>query len=234
MVGEHNLHPQCYIVLTGNGLEDGAVSHQLSSALVNRLAMVKHELSLTDWIEDYADKHNVNSMVKAFLQFRPELFHSYSSDMPNEPFGSARSWTALSRCIDAGNGKADPKTKELIAGSGTPVSSDRGFYSQLVGTACTSEFIAFTDRLNNLPTREEIMQNPAGIPRFKHAGDSYALSGLLQSMCDASNIRHLMPAIQTLAVEYQVLILRGLGRSDPKILLIPEISTWLRDNSQYF
>lgn len=79
------------------GDEDGTSIDCLDSALINRLQVVKYNLTFQEWVEGFA-KENVNKYILQFLDQNINYFKTEIKE--NEQFCSPRSWTNLSKCID--------------------------------------------------------------------------------------------------------------------------------------
>jgi len=96
-----------FMVSSGNlGDEDGTDVEEFDAALYGRLIVQRHTLSLPDWRKYYGDEH-VHSAIVSFLNANPEYFYVKRSekDENEKVYASPRSWTFLSKMIDANYGK---------------------------------------------------------------------------------------------------------------------------------
>ena len=89
-----------FFVATGNlGEADKCDVEEFDAALVSRLIWVKHNLSLKEWVEYYANE-NVNPHIIRFLQAKDQHFF-LNDNSAEEAFACARSWTNLSFYIES-------------------------------------------------------------------------------------------------------------------------------------
>ena len=98
MVGNLKLNDNVLMMASGNlGDVDGTDVNELDSATINRLFIYTHELPLTEWKNQYANK-NVLSTIISFLNAKPEHFYKFANE-EGEPFSTPRSWTNLSNYL---------------------------------------------------------------------------------------------------------------------------------------
>ncbi len=94
-----------YFACAGNlGEEDNCDVDDLDSALQDRLATVKFEPTVNQWISDFAEK-NINSYIINFLKNKSDHYYKYDEESPN--FATPRSWTHLSNLIGKDNTNID-------------------------------------------------------------------------------------------------------------------------------
>jgi hypothetical protein len=101
--GSFELEDFVHFVALGNlGEEDGCDVEELDAALNNRLIHHRWELTLPDWITDYAKSH-IHPHVIGFLESNPSYFHRKPQDSgengQSDAYCTARSWTFLSDYI---------------------------------------------------------------------------------------------------------------------------------------
>jgi hypothetical protein len=81
------------MVSSGNlGEEDGTDVEEFDSALNNRLIRVKHDLLLTEWIDNFANK-NVIPVIVDYLKSNPEEYYKFNE---GGSYATPRSWTFFS------------------------------------------------------------------------------------------------------------------------------------------
>jgi MoxR-like ATPase len=76
------------------GEEDGTEVEEMDTALWNRLIAVKHELSIKEWVDQYA-KENVWDFIVKFVESNPSEFYKTPSENC-KAYATPRSWTFLS------------------------------------------------------------------------------------------------------------------------------------------
>jgi hypothetical protein len=112
IVGEYHLNPSPDVLIctSGNlGEEDGTNADDLSSALINRMIVVKHDLTVDEWISEFAQEH-VHSDIVSFVKSFPEYFYRKGND-DQAQYATCRSWTFLSNYIQTVFGKNAPSDK---------------------------------------------------------------------------------------------------------------------------
>lgn len=85
-VGQHNLHPDCRIVLAGNKSTDRAIVNSLSTAMQSRVIHLELVLDFDIWFEDVAVAENYHPTVKAFLLNNKTRLMDFDPDHQNKTF----------------------------------------------------------------------------------------------------------------------------------------------------
>lgn len=109
-----NVH---FVVADNLGEEDDTDVEEFDAALNNRLIHIKYELTLQEWIDDFA-KQNVHPSIVAFLQKHPEYFwHKGKSAWDKLAYATPRSWTFLSNFIKTNmpNGASYKEILEFVS-----------------------------------------------------------------------------------------------------------------------
>jgi hypothetical protein len=109
-LGEHTLPKGTWVVAAGNRLQDRALVRALSSALINRVAILHVRVDVQEWL-DWAETNEVRAEIRGFISYMPEAL---MRSVPTEPvpFSTPRAWTLLSRALDLAEGSRI-LTKEL-------------------------------------------------------------------------------------------------------------------------
>ena len=170
-VGEDfQLKDNIYFVATGNlGEEDDCEVEELDRALLGRLYVVKHNLSVDEWIKYFA-KDNVNPMIVSFIKAYPEYAYKVfqtdggkdsSSSATMDAYCSYRSFTFLSNFI----GKEEKNFSKMISDI---EEFGKGFiglaYRKLVQFIQETQRITIQDVLNRYQDIKEIIkQRPRDI-----------------------------------------------------------------------
>jgi hypothetical protein len=101
-----------YFAAAGNlGEEDGTEVEEFDRALNGRLWIHKHELGITEWIDNYANKY-VNKYIIDFLDSHPEYYYKTFENC--DSFCNPRSWTFLSEFIGGIKEDNIGKISELV------------------------------------------------------------------------------------------------------------------------
>lgn len=102
-VGRHRLPQSVFIVAAGNAVEDGAVAHDLGTALSDRLVHLHIEAEARDWVENVALKRGLDPAVTAFIRTRPDLLETTEAALNSDEsiFATPRSWVRVSEIMGA-------------------------------------------------------------------------------------------------------------------------------------
>jgi MoxR-like ATPase len=97
-IGEFPLPKGTWVVAAGNRAEDHALVRTMSSALVNRVLILRVRTDLKEWLA-WAREHGVRQEIMTFLAFLPEALARPAPADP-VPFSTPRAWAQLSRALD--------------------------------------------------------------------------------------------------------------------------------------
>lgn len=207
-MGQRKLHPQVYMVAAGNHTTDKAVAYEMSTALQSRLIHLDLKVSKKDWVE-WALKKGVDDRVIAFIEFKPELLHSFKPDHVDHTYPCPRTWYFVHTLIK-GQAEIDHNDMPLIAGT--------------IGPGAATEFIEFTKVFGNLPKIADIENSPEYLPIPPDPSIRYALACMLANEITDKNADKMMVFLQRLPVECRALCLRMLNTKNPRMMRIPEVS----------
>lgn len=157
-IGEHQLGENVAIVMTGNGISDGAYAAQWSSALVNRCHLVEFRADLKIWME-LPENQICDPIVLGYLQsekgaFAPEVVNQAEKQKFFDSKGrapSARQWTTLGRAFtEKHGGYANFQPSMLFK-------TAQQFAESLVGDKVASALQTFASIMTTYPTAKELM-----------------------------------------------------------------------------
>lgn len=95
-LGEYVLPDNWMVVCLGNGEEDGGDYQGMEGNFVNRCSVFNVVTSVDSW-KLWATEHDVDTLVTAFVSFKPTDLHTYKPDSETDMlFASPRSWKAVS------------------------------------------------------------------------------------------------------------------------------------------
>jgi hypothetical protein len=213
-VGDYHLPPGWAILAAGNRLSDAALANPLSSALKNRMAHIEVETTLEDWVE-WALAHDVHEAIVAFLKYRPELLNTFDPTKRDvASFATPRSWAFLSRLLKA---SLSPAPTFALA-------------SATVGEAVATEFTAYLTVYKDLPTYEEIVENPDRAPPTELAA-LYALVTMLAYHTKTEDFSRVYRFLRQLPVEFQTAFFKDAIKKNIELLDTPEFAKWSKENA---
>lgn len=159
----------------GNRREDRAAAGTISTALANRFAHCEVAADVDTSVE-YFNSIDVDPLIPGFLRFRPNLLHSMEG-ANLLAFPTPRAWEQVSKVVRAPQGLRF----KLIRG--------------LVGEGAAGEFEAYA-RVDNLPSMDEIVANPAKCRIPAEPGTKYALSSMLARYAERNNFDKIVQYIK--------------------------------------
>ena len=146
MVGNHKLHDHCFVVAAGNKLSDNAIVNRLSTAMLSRVIHLNMEVNFDDWRDNYAIPHHIDERIIAYLSMYPNKLHEFDPEREDQTYCSPRTWTFVSKLIQANNGKVSTDIIPLLGGA--------------ITIEHASAFVQFCKVYKNLITVEDIQKNP--------------------------------------------------------------------------
>jgi len=215
MVGEYELHPNTWIVCAGNKKTDKAVVNKLSTAMQSRLIHMNLSVSHKDWLE-WANTNGIDHRVISFIKFRPERLHTFDPNHSDDTFACPRTWSFLSDIIAS---REDFDYTDYVLMSGT------------VGQGPATEFKAYCEIYESLPTIEDMLQNPHGIQMPDEPDKQYALTTLVSHNMNEQNITQLLVVVNKLPPEMQLLTLKDVYSKTPALKGHQLILDWVNKNA---
>lgn len=98
VIDQFSFNDNVMFCCSGNlGEEDGTNVEEFDSALNNRLVHVNHELTIQEWMDEFATE-NVHPMICSFINAHPEYYYKKPQENENA-YATPRSWTMLSNFI---------------------------------------------------------------------------------------------------------------------------------------
>ena len=205
--------------MAGNLDTDGALTEEMGTAMQSRIAPhMQLEVSVKHWLE-WAHNQNIDYRVCAFIEFRPDLLHSFKADHVDNTYPCPRTWEKVHKFINKRDLHKDlPHIyMPLIAGS--------------VGSGAAIEFVAFTDLYGELPSINDILSNPESVD-FSNKGDvQYALTGLLAEFALPTNIEKILIFVKRLNADFQALTIRAIRQRKNSLRHHQAVTDWIEENA---
>lgn len=154
-VGDYTVPDGWFIFAAGNRVEDRAAVSQMPAPLTNRFLHFTIEANLNSW-KEYALMNGVEEKVISFLNFRPNLLHSFNKNAIAWP--SPRSWEFASDLLKIGM-PVDPA----------------------VGEGASAEFNSFVKLYSKLPDVDKILSGDKSVKMPKEPSILFAITGALVS-----------------------------------------------------
>ena len=214
-IGSHNLHKRVAIVCAGNKATDKAIVNRLSTAMQSRMIHLNLMVDEASWL-DWANSHNIDHRVISFIKFRPELLHKFNPSHADNTFASPRTWEFLSKIII--------DKKEFTK-------TDHAVLVGTVGEGPATEFRAFCDVYRDLPTIDDMLENPTLVNIPKEPGHQYAMNTLISHHANEDTIEALMIVAKKLPIEFQVVVLKDIYAIAHELKKNQIIQDWVSQNA---
>jgi len=131
-----------FIIAADNPDNGDYAVESLDPALLDRFLSIPVEIDTVGWL-DWASKHNVNKIVRAFIADNPSKLHFTPEEGSDEIIGATpRSWTKLSAFIDNISNIPKELHYPIITGK--------------IGKALSAQFLNFMNNYSNMISVEDI------------------------------------------------------------------------------
>lgn len=210
-VGPHSLKKNVRILAAGNRMKDKAAAQKMPSALANRFAHIDVDVDHNDWVR-WADKNAIDVMITAFIRFKPDMLHNMKAEDGEElrAFPSPRSIAQASKIIAQ--------------------VSDYGHVMNLVAAVCgkgfATEFVAFAKLFKDLPTVEQIINDPVRTPVPKGLDACYALSTGLARKATIKTWRPIMTYAARMQKDLEICLITSAVHRDESLTKTQEYVQW--------
>lgn len=183
----------------------------LIEPMKSRWTIVQLDVSLEDWSVWALDKGMPSELV-AFIRFRPSLLSDFkpTKALTNSP--SPRGWASVGNWLEAG-------VKDLEVFSGA------------VGEGAATEFYAFLDLYQQLPSLDAILLDPTGSPVPDKPAGLFAVSAGLARKATAANLERANRYMERLPTEFNVSFMRDAVRLNKSVTNCPAFVAWATKHS---
>lgn len=206
-VGQHKLHDKVAMIACGNLETDNAIVNPMSSALISRFAHFDINLNVDDWLE-WASKAGIDYRITSYLSYRKDNLYTFKPDATS-PYASPRTWEMVSKVI---KGNEEPST--LLV-------------SSLIGDGIANEFIQYTKLYLDLPTLQEILDNPTGVKMSDDLSTQWATMSMVTYSITVDNHDKLSVFLRRFSSELQYCALREIKHRNPAVLA--KVVDWVKE-----
>ena len=160
-LGNYKLPEHWKVVALGNGISDGGVFSGMEHAFLSRATCYRIEPNLNSWMK-WAVNKGVNPSITAFLKFDPTKLHEFDPDEIASVFPCPRSWTALSKKLNA---------REKRNGGMLPLEQVELYAAGTVGITVAASFSAFYQyNTKSTVSAEDVLSGKAEPSAIKEMG----------------------------------------------------------------
>lgn len=217
-VGKHKLHPKCLIVCAGNRIQDNAVVNKLVSPMKTRMThieMIVDNKEFLDYVWKQTELGNWHPFIYAFLNFKPDQINNFDPKVDTHTYAVPRSWHMLSKQLDQG-------LLDLGSETYTPI------ILGIVGESAGMDFVAFVESFKEIPTVQEIEQDPMNTRLPVDIGAKWALGIYLAKYLNKNNKQQIVEyASRIKEQDLRVVIYRYMLQADPSLMTYPTIANTL-------
>ncbi len=217
-VGQHKLHKKVVMMCAGNKTSDRAIVNRLSTAMQSRLIHLNLAVDHKIWLQ-WANDVDLDYRVKSFINFKPDLLHSFNPKHEGDTFPAPRTWSFLSDIIKPMKVLTEDKIP-LIAGT--------------IGEGSAYEFFEYSQIFGQLPTLKDLLADPDTIPIPDEPSILYAMSTMLGMNIDENNVDVLINYINRMPAEFQTISLKNAIKKNNKLLDHSCIEDWIIEHSDEF
>lgn len=218
MVGNHNLHKNCFVATAGNKATDKAIVKKLSTAQQSRLITLVIKACSDTWLE-WAERVNIDYRVRSFIRWKPEEIHRFDPNHADLTFPCPRTWHFISRLATANKWEDIPHEKlPLLAGT--------------VGHAAAQMFFSFCEVFGRLPDIKDICYDPEGCQLPNEISVHHAAAGLVAHHINKDNAAPLIRFLNRLPADLQTVTLRNAIKRDDELRQVKEVLVWASRNTK--
>jgi len=206
--------PDCVrFVAATNRRQDRAGVSGILEPVKSRFATIIHLQPDREAWMDWAVENKVRPEIRAFINWKPELFfkHEPTADITNAP--CPRTWAAASRLTDTG--LTGHSLIAAVAGA--------------VGDGAATEFVGFLNVYGELPTYDEIASDPAGATVPMGVSSLYAVAAMVaENTTTGKSLNAAFTYALRLPEEFGVLLVRDIVRANKNVVKSREFLEFLK------
>ena len=218
MVGQEKLHTRAVMACSGNLASDNAIVNGLSTAMQSRLIHYEIRVDLDTYLK-WAGANDIDYRIKGFLNFRPDLLHSFDPDHDDFTYACPRTYTFHSKLLKRWGNITEFSHNQVLSMNGT------------IGHAVTHEFITYCLVYKDLITFDDIIKDPKNAAISDKLDVQCAIGSLIANRCDASTMKEALTYMERMAEEFQVFTIKDIIRKDPSLFSDPNIVAWKQSHA---
>lgn len=214
--GQKELHENCYIVAAGNLKTDNAIVNTQSSAMTSRLVHYEMAFDPSVFLEDVVEAQKWDTRVAAYLEWKPEMCHVFDPNKAEDPYACPRTWDFLQRRIQTQDALQIPYEEKVGAstiqrtGYNNKAKHNRASAEGLLGSVIAGEFIAFVNTFGQIPSTDDVINDPQGTPIPDTKGLQFGTIVQLRRDVDIQNIDDIYVYVQRFDPEFRIVFLKGI------------------------
>lgn len=202
-IGENKISESCRFIAATNRTSDRAGVSGILSPLLSRFEIIELETSTEDF-SDYCYNNNINSILPAFINFKPEMLHSFkpTTQLINQP--NPRNYIRCNSIIN-----------DYLSGIYT-ISTAQELIKGNVGEAASIELTAFIKIWESLPNISAILAGEE-VETPSDLSTKYALIAALDRKATKENVKHIIKYLERCGKEYAIVFLKQATKTNPAL-----------------
>lgn len=214
MIGQDNLHPKCRLAAAGNLMDDNAIVNEMGTALRSRMVHIHVQTDPEDYI-NYATRAGYDTRIVTYLAYQKQKvnnFKQFNTNSSDETFCCERTWEFAHHILQA-----------ACPDQGAPVPDD--LTDLLCGTVGSTaiEFVQYTHAFKDLPTFQQIINDPKGTSIPDKPAVRYLLMGMLVGSVTMDNLDAVMDYVARFSKDYGLVFVKMLWAKSDKYLDNPKV-----------
>jgi hypothetical protein len=201
-IGDTQLHPESFIIATGNRAEDRAGTNRIPAHVINRCWHMYPETTADEWL-DWATDQGYDQRIIGFGHFRKELLHNFDANNCQKPYATFRSWSMMNEVLQHG------LPSDLILDAATGI----------VGEGPALEFSEFVKLSASLQDPKALLKDPSIFIPPSELSSLYAISTAIALNVESKTIENLFQLANKLPIEFAVLTVMTALRKDKNMVI---------------
>lgn len=209
---------QC--VAASNRAADKAASGRLSTALINRCAVVTVEPDV-DAYYDWGLENGIDYRILSYVRWMPASLSDFdpSRRSDNPAFCSPRSLEIASDSLKEMDGFDEALKLEILSG--------------IIGDGRGSELHGFIRIIEDLPNLDDLIKNPEKYPVSEKVDVNWATIGALIEKANKKNLTNILKYFVRFDTELSVVAVKDIAKRHEAVFETEVFSTWASDKVQF-
>ena len=210
-VGNKKLHPMCFMAAATNKITDNAVVYELGTAMQSRFIHYVVKSHVPGWLL-HAEGADFDHRVRSYVEISGEV-NMFDPDHDEMTFTCERTWEFASNLIEDDETLSYQEHLPCLAGA--------------LGLGMANTFIQFCEIYNDIPSIKDIEADPINCKLPDDQTTLLAFANSLAKHIDQKNIAVFMKYVYRFHVEFQVITLQNIIKTNKDILEHPEVEAWM-------
>lgn len=188
----------------------------------NRMATIPVDHDLPAW-NGWAAAHRVHPMLIGFANFKPGDVFADAVPDADKPYCTPRSFVMAGTFLQSRvpEGEMELPTDDISL----------AYCAGLMGDGAAADLMVYLRLASELPTFENIMDDPEGCQVPSRLDVSHALTGMLMQRMEPDNCGKLLDYISRMGKEFQtVLVTAAVKKTGGALFTEPKFAKWAKEN----